>query len=55
MRSLLWRPWPRWWATAGGWTPTLARLYYVCGATLVVGWLGLGTWLLLVQRPWLRN
>lgn len=39
----------------GGWTPTLARLYYVCGATLVVGWLGLGTWLVLVHKPWLRN
>jgi len=38
-----------------GWTPTLARLYYVNGATLVVGWLGLGTWLVLVHRPWLRN
>ncbi|HRW06985.1 MAG TPA: hypothetical protein P5121_17905, partial [Caldilineaceae bacterium] len=38
-----------------GWTPNLARLYYVCGATLVVGWLGLGTWLLLVQRSWMRN
>lgn len=38
-----------------GWTPALARLYYVCGATLVVGWLGLGTWLVLVHKPWLRN
>jgi len=38
-----------------GWTPALARLYYVCGATLVVGWLGLGTWLVLVHTPWLRN
>lgn len=38
-----------------GWTPALARLYYVCGATLVVAWLGLGTWLILVHRPWLRN
>lgn len=26
-----------------GWTPGLARLYYANGATLVVGWLGLGT------------
>ena len=38
-----------------GWTPLLARLYYVTGATLVVGWLGLGTWLLLVHKPWQRN
>ena len=38
-----------------GWTAALARLYYVMGATLVVGWLGLGTWLLLVQKPRLRN
>jgi hypothetical protein len=38
-----------------GWTPALARLYYVNGATLVVGWLGLGTWLLLVHKPWLRQ
>ena len=39
----------------GGWTANLARLYYVSGATLVVGWLGLGTWLLLVRRLWLQN
>ena len=38
-----------------GWTPAMARIYYICGATLVVGWLGLGTWLILVHRPWLRN
>lgn len=38
-----------------GWTPLLARLYYVLGATLVVGWLGLGTWLVLVHKPWLRK
>src|SRR5690606_27997172 len=38
-----------------GWTPLLARLYYVSGATLVVGWLGLGTLLLLTRRPWLRT
>ncbi|MCB9458691.1 MAG: cbb3-type cytochrome c oxidase subunit I [Anaerolineaceae bacterium] len=38
-----------------GWTPMLARLYYILGATLVVGWLGLGTWLILVHKPWLRN
>jgi hypothetical protein len=38
-----------------GWTPTLARLYYVTGATLVVGWLGLGTWLVVVRKPWLRS
>jgi hypothetical protein len=38
-----------------GWTPTLARLYYANGATLVVGWLGLGAWLLLVRQPGLRQ
>jgi hypothetical protein len=38
-----------------GWTPTMARLYYVTGATLVVGWLGLGSWLVLVRRPALRD
>jgi hypothetical protein len=39
----------------GEWTPTMARIYYICGATLVVGWLGLGTWLVLVHKSWLRN
>lgn len=34
-----------------GWNIWLARLYYVSGATIVVGWLGLGTWLLLVKQP----
>lgn len=38
-----------------GWTPSLVRLYYVNGATLVVGWLGLGTWLVLVQKTWMRT
>jgi hypothetical protein len=38
-----------------GWTPTLARLYYVLGATLVVGWLGLGTWLVVIRNPRLRK
>jgi heme/copper-type cytochrome/quinol oxidase subunit 1 len=38
-----------------GWTPTLVRIYYICGATLVVGWLGLGTWLVLVHKSWLRK
>jgi hypothetical protein len=38
-----------------GWTPTMARLYYVTGATLVVGWLGLGSWLVLVRRSTVRN
>lgn len=38
-----------------GWTANLARLYYVLGATLVVGWLGLGTWFILVNKPWLRS
>ena len=38
-----------------GWTEMLARFYYVLGATLVVGWLGLGTWLLLARNVWLQN
>lgn len=38
-----------------GWTALLARLYYVLGATLVVGWLGLGTWLLQARAGWLQN
>lgn len=37
-----------------GWSPALARIYYLFGATLVVGWLGLGTWYVIIQRPWLR-
>jgi heme/copper-type cytochrome/quinol oxidase subunit 1 len=38
-----------------GWTPLLARVYYVLGATLVVGWLALGTWLVMVRTPWARH
>ncbi len=41
-------------ADIGGWNAGLARLYYLSGATLVVGWLGLGTWLLLVRRNSMR-
>lgn len=33
-----------------GWTPLLARLYYLAGATLVVGYLALGELYLLVPR-----
>jgi len=33
-----------------GWTATLARLYYLAGATLAVGYLGVGTLYLLVPR-----
>ena len=34
------------WGTAFGWTPTVYRIFYVFGAVLNVGWLGLGTlWL----------
>ncbi len=43
------------WGDFVGWTATLARLYYVLGATLVVGWLGLGTWLLLARKAWLQQ
>ena len=42
-------------ADAFGWSPFLVRTYYISGATLVVGWLGLGTWLLTVRRPGLRT
>jgi hypothetical protein len=33
-----------------GWTPLLARIYYVLGATLVVGYLALGELYLLMRR-----
>lgn len=36
--------------TIAGWTPLLARVYYVLGATLVVGYLALGELYLLVRR-----
>jgi hypothetical protein len=36
----------------GGWTPLLARTYYVMGATLVVGYLALGELFLLLPRSW---
>jgi heme/copper-type cytochrome/quinol oxidase subunit 1 len=38
-----------------GWTPLLVRIYYVLGATLVVGWLALGTWLVIVRATWARK
>ena len=34
-----------------GWTPGLVRLYYLAGASLSVGFLALGTLVLLVPRP----
>lgn len=34
-----------------GWSPALARLYYLAGASLSVGFLALGTIFLLVPRP----
>lgn len=36
--------------TLAGWTPALARVYYVLGATLVVGYLALGELYLLLRR-----
>ncbi len=36
---------------AWGWTPFLARLYYVTGATMSVGYLAVGTLYLLAPRP----
>ncbi|MFN2200725.1 MAG: hypothetical protein ACK2UO_05935, partial [Caldilineaceae bacterium] len=38
-----------------GWSAPLARIYYVTGATLVVGWLGMGTLFLLARRPLVRT
>lgn len=35
----------------GGWTPLLARIYYLTGAILNVGFLGVGTLYLLFRRP----
>lgn len=35
-----------------GWTPLLARVYYVLGATLVVGYLAVGELYLLMRRSW---
>lgn len=35
-----------------GWTPFVARAYYVLGATLVVGYLALGELYLLMRRSW---
>ncbi|MCB8982092.1 MAG: hypothetical protein H6657_32220, partial [Ardenticatenaceae bacterium] len=43
------------WGDVAGWSPFLAKLYYVFGASLVVGWLGLGTWLVVVRSPRLQN
>src|SRR6185503_15379270 len=37
-------------ATLFGWTPALVRLYYLAGASLSVGFLALGTLILLVPR-----
>jgi hypothetical protein len=37
-------------ATLFGWTPALVRLYYLAGASLSVGFLALGTLVLLVPR-----
>lgn len=39
-------------ADLSGWTPLLARSYYVFGATLVVGFLALGELYLLTPRRW---
>jgi len=37
-------------ASASGWTPFIARTYYLCGATVVVGFLALGTLYLLAPK-----
>ena len=33
------------------WSPTLLRLWYLCGAMLSAAWLGQGTIFLLVRKP----
>lgn len=38
--------------TLAGWTPLIARTYYVLGATLVVGYLAVGELYLLMRREW---
>jgi heme/copper-type cytochrome/quinol oxidase subunit 1 len=38
-----------------GWTVVMVRAYYVLGATLVVGWLGLGTWFVLIRGERMRK
>jgi hypothetical protein len=39
------------WGSLFGWTATMARLYYLAGATLSVGYLAAGTIFLLAPRP----
>jgi len=38
----------------GTWSDPLFRAWYLCGALLNAAWLGHGTLLLLVRRPWVR-
>ncbi|HYZ92570.1 MAG TPA: hypothetical protein VFA34_09280 [Actinomycetota bacterium] len=39
------------WGIAFGWTPAVYRIFYMFGAVLNVGWLGLGTLWLVWHRP----
>lgn len=38
-----------------GWSPTVFRLWYLCGAILTAAWLGQGTVYLLVRRPYVAH
>jgi hypothetical protein len=37
------------------WSPTMFRLWYLCGAVLTAAWLGQGTVYLLVRRPYVAH
>lgn len=37
------------------WSPTIFRLWYLCGAILTAAWLGQGTVYLLVRRPYVAH
>ncbi len=37
------------------WSPTMFRLWYLCGAILTAAWLGQGTVYLLVRRPYVAH
>lgn len=37
------------------WSPTIFRLWYLCGAILTAAWLGQGTVYLLIRRPYIAH
>ncbi|MFQ5854028.1 MAG: hypothetical protein ACE5LU_00070 [Anaerolineae bacterium] len=41
--------------SAQAWSPTIFRLWYLCGAILTAAWLGQGTVYLLVRRPYVAH